>query len=1146
MHSPYIANMNHSKESKKLSLGYDLTFQDLYSNDGLIKTNQHFIKFLDELDSELCARWYLAQTNPGELSTKDESQLIVDLAPFVEEFIATLFNITPALSSLKKSHNELSLIPFIKRQFVQRFALKKYDSTVTEPSFNYTNDLDFATRVNDWLQAPETHANELDQAARFAAFAALSNIGKHRYSHSVLFKIPRPLDYQSLLQHTQQDSRGLSNQILRPRIGFDTTDEGITRDFAIEQSKYCIHCHHQSKDSCSKGLKVRPPETGMQKNPLGIDLLGCPLEEKISEMNQLKSEGIPLGALAVAMIDNPLLAATGHRICNDCTKACIFQKQEPVAIPAIETQTLNDILDLPWGFEIYSLLSRWNPLNIRRLQPKAPTHKRVLIVGMGPAGFNLAHHLLNDGHTVVGIDGLKIEPLPSHQNGITPTGDKTDFEPIYNWHDLREPLSSRITGGFGGVAEYGITVRWDKNYLKVIRMLLERRSQFLLKGGIRFGGTLSSERAFELGFDHIALCMGSGSPTLIHMKNGLVPGVRQASDFLMGLQLTGAHKEDSLANLQVRLPICVIGGGLTAIDTATEAMAYYPVQVKKFKKRYDALVTKYSIEHVRLNWTKHDHSVADEMLAHAALFEAAESPHDIQKTIQDLGGAALLYRGELTKAPSYRLNHEEVEKALEEGIFIKTNVIPNEINIDEYGYAESLNVEINGEKHTIPARTILIAAGTKPNINLTFDEPHPITPDSTFQAIDENGEIATPQKSAKPDAVHVLMERRPDNRGMSFFGDLHPSFSGNVVKAMASAKRGYPIITRLLESVESISKPNFLQKLNRLLTAKVHAVNRLTPTIVEVVLEAPLAAEAFHPGQFYRLQNFETYAPYHHETRFAMEGLALTGAWVDREKGLIATIVLEMGGSSNLCAHLKIGEPVVLMGPTGVATHIPKNETVLLIGGGLGNAVLFSIGKAMRDNGCRVLYVAGYKREIDRFKVEEIEAAADAIIWCCDETGAFQETRSTDVSFHGNPIDALTAYATGKLGNITIPLPEASRMLVIGSDALMAAVASARHTKLKDILSPKHIALGSINSPMQCMMKEICAQCLQIHKDPITSVETVVYSCANQDQLLDHVDFDHLKARLNQNSVQEKLTKQWVNYCLSSNAVIPPRHSETR
>ncbi len=1126
-----------SSTDVKLKLSHNLTFQDLYSDSGISKINQHFIHFLNELDAELCTRWGNAQINPHILPAKDESSLIIALAPFVEEFIADLFNIPPALSALKKSHNELSLIPFIKRQFVQRLALKKYDSTVTEPNFVYTNDLDFATRVNDWLQTPEMYTDELDKAARFAAFAALTDIGKQRYEHSVLFKIPRPLDYQSLLQHTLQDRRGIHNTTLRPRVGFEATDEGVTRDFAIEQSKYCIHCHHQGKDSCSKGLKVRPPETGMQKNPLGIDLIGCPLEEKISEMNQLKSEGVPLGALAVAMIDNPLLAATGHRICNDCTKACIFQKQEPVAIPAIETQTLNDILDLPWGFEIYSLLSRWNPLNIRRALPKAPTNKRVLIVGMGPAGFNLAHHLLNDGHTVVGIDGLKIEPLPAYQNGITPTGEKTEFEPIYNWHDVREPLSSRITGGFGGVAEYGITVRWDKNYLKVIRMLLERRSQFLLKGGIRFGGTLSSERAFELGFDHIALCMGAGSPTLIPMKNALVPGVRQASDFLMGLQLTGAHKADSLANLQVRLPIVVIGGGLTAIDTATEAMAYYPVQVKKFKKRYDALVAKDGAEHLRSNWTEHDHKVADEMLHHAALLEKATSPLETQKIIQDLGGATLLYRGELTKAPSYRLNHEEVEKALEEGIFIKTNVVPKDINVDSFGHAESLSVEINGEKHTISAKTILIAAGTKPNINLTFDEPHPITPDSTFQAINESGAPVTPQKSAKPDAVHVLMEKRPDNRGMSFFGDLHPSFSGNVVKAMASAKRGYPIITRILESVESISKPNFLCELSRLLTAKVHAVNRLTPTIVEVILEAPLAAEAFQPGQFYRLQNFETYAPYHHETRFAMEGLALTGAWVDREKGLIATIVLEMGGSSNLCAHLKVGEPLVLMGPTGAATDIPKNETVLLIGGGLGNAVLFSIGKAMRDNGCRVLYVAGYKKAVDRFKVEEIEAAADAVIWCCDEADAFQEIRPTDASFHGNPIDAISAYAAGNLGNITIPLSEVSRMLVIGSDTLMGAVANARHAKLKDILNPKHIALGSINSPMQCMMKEICAQCLQVHKDPITGVETVVYSCANQDQLLDHVDFNHLRGRLNQNAVQEKLTKQWVDYCLTSDSL---------
>ena len=65
-----------------------------------------------------------------------------------------------------------------------------------------------------------------------------------------------------------------------------------------------------------------------------------------------------------------------------------------------------------------------------------------------------------------------------------------------------------------------------------------------------------------------------------------------------------------------------------------------------------------------------------------------------------------------------------------------------------------------------------------------------------------------------------------------------------------------------------------------------------------------------------------------------MEGLALTGAWVDKEQGLLSTIVLEMGGSSDLCALLQPGEPVILMGPTGTPTETPGGETVLLVGGG--------------------------------------------------------------------------------------------------------------------------------------------------------------------------------------------------------------------
>jgi NAD(P)H-flavin reductase len=204
----------------------------------------------------------------------------------------------------------------------------------------------------------------------------------------------------------------------------------------------------------------------------------------------------------------------------------------------------------------------------------------------------------------------------------------------------------------------------------------------------------------------------------------------------------------------------------------------------------------------------------------------------------------------------------------------------------------------------------------------------------------------------------------------------------------------------------------------------------------------------------------------------------------------------------------------------------------MLVGGGLGNAVLFSIGQTLRENGSRVVYFAGYKKIIDRYKVEEIERAADVVVWCCDEAPGFTPGRAQDRAFVGNIVEAMAAYGRGDLGDPEIPLNLVDRVIAIGSDGMMKAVAQSRHTVLRPYLKAEHHAIGSINSPMQCMMKEICAQCLQTHKDPVTGEETVVFSCYNQDQPLDKVDFANLRSRLGQNNVQEKLTKLWIQHCL--------------
>jgi hypothetical protein len=134
--------------------------------------------------------------------------------------------------------------------------------------------------------------------------------------------------------------------------------------------------------------------------------------------------------------------------------------------------------------------------------------------------------------------------------------------------------------------------------------------------------------------------------------------------------------------------------------------------------------------------------------------------------------------------------------------------------------------------------------------------------------------------------------------------------------------------------------------------------------------------------------------------------------------------------------------------------------------------------------------------------------------------------------FVGNIVEAMQAYASGDLGPQPIAFADCDRVIAIGSDRMMAAVGAARHTILAPYLKPGHRALASINSPMQCMMKEICAQCLQPHHDPATGKLSYVFSCFNQDQPIDRVDFPGLSARLAQNSVQEKLTAQWIGHCL--------------
>ncbi|MEZ0265306.1 MAG: FAD-dependent oxidoreductase, partial [Phycisphaerae bacterium] len=787
-----------------------MTVGDLYDREGLVRLDRAFVEKLKAWSEGLHARLVAAR---AEVPTgKAESDLIVALAPFVEDFVGELFGIGGALRELQTKHHELAPLFVVKRRFVQQKVnritveqAKAIDVGAVRAELEMLiggplTEQSYGDAVAKWIEDDKAHAAELGLAAHYAGWAVHTPEGRAAHRNGVLFKLPKKLDLLHLVPVETVGVNGAEQFAFGPehwrrREGFGLTDHGTDLVGALDQASYCVKCHHQAKDSCAKGLRDKDGKP--KATVFGVPLAGCPLEEKISEMHEVKGQGSPIGALAVVTVDNPMCAGTGHRICNDCMKSCIYQKQEPVDIPQAETRTLKDVLNLPYGFEIYSLLTRWNPLNFARPVPREATGKKVLVVGLGPAGFTLAHHLMNDGHTVVGVDGLKIEPLPAALSGVDAHGKRAAFKAIEDVGELYEPLGARVMAGFGGVAEYGITVRWDKNFLKVIRLLLERRAEFAMFGGVRFGGTLTVDDAFDMGFDHIALCAGAGRPTVIPMKNGLSRGVRQASDFLMALQLTGAAKTDSLANLQVRMPIVVIGGGLTAVDTATESLAYYPVQVEKFLSRYEALAAEIGEGAVEAAWMPEERETAAEFVAHARAIRAERAQAAAEgreprliELLNSWGGVTVAYRRRLIDAPSYTLNHEEVAKALEEGIRFAECLVPLEVELDGGGAAKALVLEklavgeaaklvSTGERVTLPARTIIVAAGTQPNTVLAREDVTNVQLDGRyFRAVDETGQPVKPERTSKPGAAHVLMSVRADGRALSFFGDLHPSFAG--------------------------------------------------------------------------------------------------------------------------------------------------------------------------------------------------------------------------------------------------------------------------------------------------------------------------------------------------------------------------------
>src|SRR5438270_7488319 len=161
-----------------LELGFGLNFHDLYSCAGLRRIDAAFGAWLEHADAALAARLAAARADPAALTRLQESELLIALAPHLEDWLALLFGIEREVAALQTAQHELAPLFACKRQVVQRKAMNKYkaDEAETfdgaalrarleerfgEPLVGLRGELAFAKNVGEWGRDEAAHGDDI-------------------------------------------------------------------------------------------------------------------------------------------------------------------------------------------------------------------------------------------------------------------------------------------------------------------------------------------------------------------------------------------------------------------------------------------------------------------------------------------------------------------------------------------------------------------------------------------------------------------------------------------------------------------------------------------------------------------------------------------------------------------------------------------------------------------------------------------------------------------------------------------------------------------------------------------------------------------------------------------------------------------------
>src|ERR1700674_3215391 len=168
-----------SSEHDPLHLAFGFSFEDLYSRDGLVRLDAAFLEYAESSNAGLFQRLGEARAAPGSLTAKQTSELIIDLAPLADDYIAELFGISREVGALETRHQVLGPLYALKRKFVQKKAIsgvtREQAAAIDGPALaaeleSLFNELltedSFVEHVSRWLEPEPEHQLQLETAAR--------------------------------------------------------------------------------------------------------------------------------------------------------------------------------------------------------------------------------------------------------------------------------------------------------------------------------------------------------------------------------------------------------------------------------------------------------------------------------------------------------------------------------------------------------------------------------------------------------------------------------------------------------------------------------------------------------------------------------------------------------------------------------------------------------------------------------------------------------------------------------------------------------------------------------------------------------------------------------------------------------------------